>query len=357
MTNGQVSSIDARKKRWNDFMVMDGENRFMVVVDFEGNIPPRPPLWPDKKRERIDWVIKRYEDLSQRAQWLNDDMIPHIDMLTGTEIFAEAFGCKVYRPEGEMPFARPLVHNAAEAIKLKIPEVENSSLSQLFEIADGIKAATGGNGVMRLPDIQSPMDIAALIWDKNDFYAALLEEPEAVKELAGKVLSLLTAFLDKWFDRYGHDFIAHFPFYYMASGLTLSEDECGSVSPGIFKEFFLPELSLLSQRYGCLGMHCCADSRHQWDHFLQIPNLKFLNLIQPGEIVNEAVTFFAGHLAQDHSEVVNRSKKERYFKGRPAWEWPKMVPNGVHMVLHAAVSTREEAIDMCNRFNDACGRA
>lgn len=54
-----------------------------------------------------------------------------------------------------------------------------------------------------LPDVQTPMDIAALIWDKNYFFAAMIEEPEAVKELAHKVSRLYFAFFDEWFRRYG----------------------------------------------------------------------------------------------------------------------------------------------------------
>ncbi len=94
----------------------------------------------------------------------------------------------------------------------------------------------------RMPDIQSPMDIAALIWVKSDFYIAMIEEPEAVRELAEKVRCLLTAFLDEWFRRYGTGYVAHFPTYWMEGGLTLSEDEVGAVNPAMFDTFFLPEL-------------------------------------------------------------------------------------------------------------------
>ena len=38
--------------------------------------------------------------------WLNDDRIPYLDMTTGTEIFAETFGCKFHRPIDDMPFVR-----------------------------------------------------------------------------------------------------------------------------------------------------------------------------------------------------------------------------------------------------------
>jgi hypothetical protein len=347
-------SIDSIKKRWNEFMLMDGKKSFMYTVDYNAEIPARPHLWPEKKRERLDWVLRKYDVLHEQAQWLHDDMIPHLDLITGTEIFAEAFGCKVYRPENDMPSARPLVHNSLEASRIKIPDLEGSTLTLLFEIADEARTVAGHDTVVKLPDIQSPMDIAALIWDKTDFFVAMLEEPDAVQELEHKVSNLLMAFLDQWFTRYGKSFIAHFPFYYMSSGITLSEDEAGSVSPQVFREFFLPELSSLSERYGGLGMHCCANSRHQWDNFKEIPGLRLLNIAQPGNIVNEAVEFFAGHVAQNHIETFT---KNEYFGGQPAWEWPKIVPDGVHMVLNASAETRSEAEEICDRLSRACGRS
>jgi hypothetical protein len=147
---------------------------------------------------------------------------------------------------------------------VKVPELSSSSLANIFEMSDELHRRTGPNSLMRLPDdIQSPMNIAALIWDKSDFYVALMETPEAVRELADKVRTLLTAFLDEWFRRYGTAFIAHYPFYYMERGVTLSEDEIGAVNPDTFDEFFLPELTYLSERYGGIGIHCCANARHQ----------------------------------------------------------------------------------------------
>lgn len=83
-------------------------------------------------------------------------------------------------------------------------------------------------------------------------------------------------------------FIAHFPDYYMPHGLTLSADEVGGVSPAMFERFFLPELSSLSRRYTALGVHCCANARHQWEGFKRIPNLAMLNLVQPLDVLTDA---------------------------------------------------------------------
>lgn len=100
-------------------------------------------------------------------------------------------------------------------------------------------------------------------------------------------------------------------------------------------------------------MHCCAKSRHQWDNFKLLPGLRLINLCQPGEVVNEAVQFFAGHTAQEHIEAFSEGQ---YFGGKPVWEWPQLVPEGVHMVLSSAPRTKEEALEVCQKLNLACGR-
>ncbi len=338
--------IQERKKRWQEFLSMDGSTKNVFLIHYNEGLPPRPPLWPDKKRERIEWIVQVYERKMEQLEWLLDDSIPHLKMLTGPEIFAEAFGCPVYRPDDNMPFARPLIHSASEVSKLKVPGLSSSSLAYLFDMADEVKKRTGDDAVMQLVDVQSPMDIASLIWDKNDFYIAMITDPEAVKELAAKVKELLTAFLDEWFRRYGTEFIAHFPDYYMPCGITLSEDEIGSVSEEMFMEFFYPELVELSERYGGIGIHCCAHARHQWENLKKIPNLRLLNLIQPPKVLKSAYSFFADHVPQMHG----------WAGDGPAWTWFEQLPSNAHTAIEVHASTKEQALELSEKLWEACGR-
>ena len=263
------SRITDRKARWEHFYDLSSDTRFMLVIHFTENLPERPLPNPGWKAERIEWAWMAYRRQMEALDWLDDDRVPFLDPYSGTEIFAEAFGCPVHYTSDKMPFALPCVRTAGEAARLRIPDWSETRLVEWFEIADELYRRAGPGTVMRLPDIQSPMDIAALIWDKNTFYPALVEDPEPVHELAQKVRVLLTNFVDAWFARYGSAFMAHFPDFYMPGGITLSEDEVGAVSPAMFSRFFLPELEWLANRYGAIGMHCCANARHQWQGFLK----------------------------------------------------------------------------------------
>ena len=328
-----TDEINRRKERWNELYSNDGKIRRLILIEAGDYYPERPPLWRSKKQERLDWIMKKYELQLKAMEFLQDDRIPYLDMLSGTEILAESFGCEVKYPENDTPFALPTVSNAAQAASLKKPKLEDTPLMFLFEMADELQARAGKNAVFRLPDVQSPMDAAAQIWDKNDFYIALIEEPEAVKYVSGMARELLSEFMDEWFSRYGCEFIGSYPDYYMPKGLHVSVDEIGVVNESMFGDYFMPELKFLSEHFGGLGIHSCADSRHQWGNFKNVPGLRLLNLVRPAEMVKEAYKFFDNHCVQMHLPGGT---------GEPD-TWYRQLPDGVRAVLLFYTDTMEDA--------------
>lgn len=351
MNNLDTYSISGRKQRWTDFLSMDKPSRHLFLIHFDEEDLPATVFCPNKKNERIEWAWKVYNKQMEHLHWLDDDRVPCLNGLsvfTGTEIFAQAFGCKVHCPDNNMPFALPKVHNATEAAAVKVPDWSSTPLTDLFDMADELRRRAGKDTVLKLPDIQSPMDIAALIWDKNDFYIAMIDEPEAVKELALKVRQLLTSFLDAWFDRYGKSFIAHHPDYYMSYGITLSEDEVGIVNQDMFREFFLPELVELSNHFGAIGIHCCATADHQWANFKSVPALKLLNLNPPVEKRGEAYKFFAKNTAQWH-----------YFAVDSTTNIPlalNSIPENARIVIDVNAASKDEAMSLSEKLKRALGR-
>ena len=293
-----AKTLKERKERWIDLYRTDGHTEFVFLVGCgETGGPPRPAMWPQLKRERIEWAWESYVASLKQTEWLDDDFIPFMSVTSGTEIFAEAFGAGVHRPSDNMPFAIPFIHSPAEAEKIKKPKLEDTPLTLMFEMADELVKRSGKGVPLQLPDMQSPMDVVAQMWDKTDLFPSMIEAPEAVKELAGKIRDLQCEFLDLWFSKYGNEYIAHFPQYFMRGGITMSVDEIGSVSGEMFDDFFMDELTFLSKRYGCIGVHCCADARHQWDRIKKIPGLVMLNLCQPAEVIDESYDYFSNSVA------------------------------------------------------------
>ena len=300
--------IESRKKVWKDLLddVSSCRNAVTIECPFENDVRPFP-RW-DNVDERIEWNVREYNAQIERLEWLDDDNIPHVYPYAGTELFAEAFGCKVHYPDNDMPFAIHMLDDYSEISKLKVPSIWDTKLSILFDITHKLKERTDKNAIIRLPDIQSPMDIAALILDKQLFYMSFIEESELIEELAYKTRTLLIEFLDEWFKEFGTEFIAHHPYYYMNGGITFSEDEVGCISDNMFNEYFTEGIEQLTSKYGTIGIHCCANARHQWENFKKVPNLKFLNIEQPKEVVEEANEFFKDtcimvHTLKPHYDV------------------------------------------------------
>jgi hypothetical protein len=93
--------------------------------------------------------------------------------------------------------------------------------------------------------------------------------------------------------------------------------------------------------YGGLGVHCCANARHQWKGFARIPGLAVLNLVQPLDVCDEAHGFFAGTCAPMHG-------------WQQEWDLargPGQFPPDAHIVLASTVETREEALHRAESFH------
>ena len=334
-----MKTIRERKERWIRAMAGEPAPRRLLMVRYEPDAPPWISPLSRNIGRRTERAWSQYEKAMRRLEWLDDDSIPWLNCLSGTEIFAEAFGCAVHEPENGMPFALPMVDNAGDAGKVEMPPLDVPPLQRMFKMADELVRRAGPGALVRPPDIQSPMDIAALIWDKTEFCCALVETPEAVKELAFKIRQLLTAFLDEWFRRYGREFIAHHPDYYMPYGITLSEDEIGIVNTEMFDEFFLPELVFLSEHFGQIGIHCCADSRHQWDGLKKIPNLRFLNLKR--ELHEEAYRFFGNTtIIQQHGQSTEA-------------EWDRVIRDNpeARLFIDVTAANRDEALRLAGKYS------
>lgn len=336
------AKIEYRKRRWIDFYDLSSPRRVAYLIRYAPELLPRPVPNPEMWRERVEWIWQNYEYHLTRIGWLVDDTLPCLDMLTGTEIFAEAFGCPVHRTADEMPFALPLVRNAFEAGKLEVPSLDAPSLSAVFKAADELSCRAGFGALFRLVDLQSPLDVAALIWEKTDFYAALLENPDAVLTLTEKIKTLQFAFLDEWFSRYGKECIAHFPDYYLPQGVTFSVDEIGAISGKMFDQYCLPDLNQFSARYGGLGIHCCAHARHQWAHIKDVSGLRLLNISNQGSMVGKAYPFFADFTAQwnyDQSPVP-----------RGPLAWLEEIPDNAHVVFDISVESATDALKISEQM-------
>jgi len=264
---------------------------------FEGHAflcqPPQVPLFErgdytlsDRPiREFVPDIVRNYELQVRWLEELGDHSVPIAQLTTGTHLYAAAFGCPVHEYEDSNPAAMPIVANAAEANQVREPNLwKCRGLCRVFELAEAVQKELGPDVLLGPPDLQTGFDTAALIWDKSDFYLAMLTEPGAVHCLARKCAHLLRTFLQALREHFPRMVPGHCPRAYVPPdlGWWVSNDECGAFSTALFEEFCLPELIELSEAFGSVGMHCCADAEHQFEAFKQIPNFYAFNRV-PGK--------------------------------------------------------------------------
>jgi hypothetical protein len=251
----------------------------------------------------VPWVVENYRRQVASVERYGDDSVPVAKLATGTQIFANAFGCRVHIPPDSNPCALPLVHSAAEADRLEVPDIwKTPALYRVFELGEAVRRELGPDAALGPCDLQTGFDIASLIWDKNDLLCALALDPEAVKRLSGKCALLLKTFLVELRNEFPAMSPCHCPGHWVPPelGPWVSNDEVGSMSPAMFEEFCLPELNDLCETFGGIGMHCCADAEHQFPGFNKIRNLYAFNRVKSKRGYLPLLDHFAGPGAPVH---------------------------------------------------------
>jgi hypothetical protein len=254
------------------------------------------PTGSEPVSQWVPWLLRDYERQIAWKEALDDDSVPHLRPATHTGVFAAAFGCEMHGFDGSNAAARPLVFTAEEADRLPLPDLDAPPIARVFELAQLLRERAGPDAPITVPDIQSPFDIAALVWNKEQMYMAMIENPDAVRRLVEKCHLLLKRFLTEFKRRFPECNLCHCPNVWTPPelGCSLSEDEVGCMSPRMFETFCLPTLTDLSETFGGLFMHCCANADRHYARFRKIPNLRGLNRVFQSPGPRPAIEAFAG---------------------------------------------------------------
>ena len=247
--------------------------------------------------EWIGWVADFYERSVRWQEEIGDDSVPVARIVTGTHIYAAAFGAEVKKPSNNNPYSIPFINSPQDADRVVEPDIWKSpTLYRVFELAEQIRKELGPDIPISLPDVQSGFDTAAIIWSKEDFFCSMVLAPDSVKRLAGKCARLLKQFLTEFKKEFPNTSNCHCPSVWAPPemGPWLSNDECGAMNTQHFEEFCLPELIDLAETFGSLGMHCCADAEHQFESFLKIPNFYAFNRVAGKRGYDPILEYFDG---------------------------------------------------------------
>jgi len=256
-------------------------------------------------REWVPWVVENYARQVEMLQAVGDDSVPCAKLGTGTQLYAAAFGCEVRAFDDNNPFALHLVTTADEADEIAMPDIWSTpELYRVFELGRLVQEELGVDVCLGPCDMQSGFDTAGLIWRKQDFLIAMMDEQDrrAVKRLVDKCALLYKNFLIELRKEFPRMSPCHCPAAWAPPEMPpwLSNDECGAVGSDLFVEFILPELVDLSETFEGLGMHCCAAAEHQFELFKQIPGFYAFNRVPASQGWDPILEHFGGPDATVH---------------------------------------------------------
>ncbi len=248
-----------------------------------------------------EWVPAAVASWRRRVEWLDaldDDAVPYVNLLTHSGILAAAFGCPVHVYDADTnPAATAIVRTPAEADALGEGDLHHPALERWFAFARAVVREVGPTVPLTPMDLQSPFDVAALIWDKTAMFEALVEAPDSVLGLVAKCQRLIERVQTALRSEFPQAGACHCPQAWAPPelGIWLSEDEIGSLSPTMFRRFSLPSLLALSERFGGISLHCCAAADHQYPLLRDLPGLRGMNRVLPRTSPGQrAIDAFAG---------------------------------------------------------------
>ncbi|MFH1613540.1 MAG: hypothetical protein ABIG61_00440 [Planctomycetota bacterium] len=256
-----------------------------------------------------------------------DDYIPILITGNSPYYLSIAFGTRWEKLNKGALVSHPVIYNVEELGKLGIPDYEKlpqSPFTKCMDRIDFFLEATKSLIPLALPDPQGPMSLACQLWDQQELFISIHTQPEAVHMIMRICTDAIIGFFNYLFRRFGreHFSCAHcHPYIYKkeASGIAVSEDMFGVLSPETLKEFLLPYLQELQSRFGPLLLHSCGDCSRKFGilkelhglagvHFGQtdirsvLPEqVKDLCLLSPNDWENcEQIANYVLHLKRNH---------------------------------------------------------
>ncbi len=195
-----------------------------------------------------------------------------------THTVALAFGCKpIFTSEGK-EWIEKLITDASQVYNIEIPDVYSGRTGEILYKIKQIIDEYPEEVMVRMPDIQSPLGVAELIWDQS-FYIALLTNPDEIHHLLNKIMRFTINYIKEMRKIAGERLnpACHPQVWSDHSGFYISDDVNSMVSPEMHKTFSIDYLNEMIDELGPVIYHSCTWTEDYLENMKKIKNIKSFN--------------------------------------------------------------------------------
>jgi hypothetical protein len=233
-----------------------------------------------------------------------------------TCMFAQALGCEPLPVDGR-PWIKKLIHDPAQIRDLALPDVYTGWPGNVLRaMADQARSLPPGE-LVRCPDIQSPLGIAEVMWD-DSFYAALIEQPDAVHALLDLITRYQIAYVREFQRLTGPRLNpCGFPgLWAEGRGTMIADDTMSLLSPAMHAEFSVPYLNRIADACGPIYYHSCTWREPYFANVHALRHIRAFNW-NPGDSIDFAILAreFGGQALLAPHLVIDMHRE----KGALAW--------------------------------------
>ncbi len=236
---------------------------------------PRHELFYDKEKNLLNNLAKNVLSMEPET-----DFVPFLDPFEGVTKIAEAFGCRVVIPEnGDPAVAAPIIKKAEDVYSLKKPDPDNPVFLDVFDTIRTWQDLTGSIIPIGTTDPQSPLNVADLLWETNDFFISLYTHKKEVHYLLDMITEVFIDFYSRQLEIIDNRAcpVHAFPLVSPNDGIAVSDDEMALLSPELYEEYGVPCNSRIGEHFGGIYLHSCGRYGDFLDAVTSIEQIRAVN--------------------------------------------------------------------------------
>jgi hypothetical protein len=224
-----------------------------------------------------------------------------------THTLALAFGCKQkFTSEGN-EWIEDMITDPEQVKDVKIPNVWDGRTGEILREMKSLFNKHPEDTLIRLPDIQSPLGVAELMWDQS-FYIALIMNPAEIHVLLDKITSFAISYIKEIKKVLGvrYNPATHPHIWSSTEGYYISDDVNSMIPPDLHMEYSINYINRITIELGPVHYHSCTWTDIYYDNIEKLQNVKAVNWSfgtssDPAELIHRfsGKFFLTPHLGLD----------------------------------------------------------